>query len=215
MSETTTQTTASGETETGGQPGGSGDSGSGGTTTPPADQFAQREAHLETQRREQQARADRAEAELARLRAAQTPAAPAPTGDFLTKDAFREELRRQRELDSAVGALREKFPFAGDVFDRVDSFDNVEALSVAAENAHQRVAGLLDPAVQAAVNAAIKPYVDRYGALQQPPAGTKPGEGEGLPTAEEIARMSLAELDALEVAHPGHAKRVVNEAFSR
>lgn len=128
---------------------------------------------------------------------------------------MRQELRRAAEITSVTGALREQFPYATSVLDRSDSFDNVEQLKVAAENEHKRVEALIGPALTAAAEAAITPYVERFGALQAPPAGAAPGEGQGLPTLAEVERMSLDELTALEKAHPGHVDTLHREAFQR
>ena len=140
MAETETQDGASGEPTGGVEPTPAAPSGESGAVTPTADAFATERAQLEAQRAEWQGRYDRLKAEMDR-------SAPAPTPTTPTEPAapvdFRAELRRFRQLDAAVGGLREKFPLATDVFDDVDSFDSVEQLAVAAENTHRRMEALL------------------------------------------------------------------------
>lgn len=221
MSETGTQGTPSGESQAGAGAPAPGDPGAGATGASDADSFASERALLEQQRQSWQGRADRAEQELAALKAAQsqTPAPNAeptpPASPVDVASLVRQELRRAAEITSVTGALREQFPYAGSVLDRSDSFDNVEQLKVAAENEHKRIEALIGPALTAAAEAATKPYVERFGALQAPPAGAAPGEGLGLPTLAEVERMSLSEQDALEKAHPGHIESLHREALQR
>jgi len=208
-----TQDGTSGEAEGGGQPAPAAPSGGTGTVDSGADAFATERAQLQAQAREWQGKYDRLQQETSAPPAA--PAAPAPTGEFLTRDDFRSELRRQRELDSAVGALKEQFPNAARTLGNVDSFDSVEALTVAAENEQKAFEAQVTPAVEAAVAAALKPYVDKFGPIQTAPAGAVPGQGDGLPTLAEVERMSLSEQDALEKQHPGLIDRLHRERFSQ
>jgi hypothetical protein len=125
-----------------------------------------------------------------------------------------EVLRRDRQIQSALGALKEQFPNAKRTFAEADSFESVEALTLAAENEQKAFTEQVGPAVQAAVDAALAPYVKRFGALQAPPTGGTDGAGQGLPTLAEVERMSLSELTALEKEHPGHQDRLLREALS-
>lgn len=215
MAETSTQSGASG-TEGGSPPA---IPGAPATATPGADAFAEERARLEAQRAEWQSKADRQAAEAARLQAeldaaraqSQTPAAPSPVD---VKSVLREELQRVRQMDAAVASLREQYPGASEVFERVDQFDSVEQLQVAAEQAHARFTSQVGPAVEAAVTAALKPYVDKFGPLQTPPPAATPGAGDGMPTLDEVSRMGLKELDALEKAHPGYVDRLLDNSMS-
>ena len=87
-------------------------------------------------------------------------------------------------------------------------------MRLAAENEQKAFNDQVTPAVEAAVAAALEPYVKRFGALQAPPTGGADGAGQGLPTLAEVERMSLRELDALEKQHPGLQDRLLNEALS-
>lgn len=214
MAENVTPDPASGAPEGGTPPTPPAASGEGAPVVSTADAFAAERAQLQAQARDWQAKYDRLQASQA-VPAATTPAPAPATDQFLTRDAFREELRRQRELDSAVGALKEQFPNAVRTLSNVDSFDSVEALQVAAENEQKAFSDQVGPAVQAAIDAALKPYVDKFGPLQTAPAGAQPGVGDGLPTLADVERMSLSEQDALEKQHPGLIDRLHREAFSR
>lgn len=127
---------------------------------------------------------------------------------------MRAELRRQREIDLAAGALKEQFPNATTTLANLDSFESVEAMRFAAENEERAFQEKVSPAVEAAVAQALKPYVEKFGSLQTPPAGAAPGAGDGLPTLVEIQAMSLDELDALEKQHPGLHSRLLNESLT-
>jgi mRNA-degrading endonuclease toxin of MazEF toxin-antitoxin module len=183
-----------------------------------ADPFAEERAQLQAQARSWQSRYDQAEA--ARV-AATTPApdpapattAPAPTG-LDVSEIIRAELRRATEFHSAVGALKEQFPNATQALANADSFANVEQLRVAAENEQAAFNAQVSPAVAAAVEAALAPYVQRFGSLQVAPAGATPGQGDGLPSLQDINAMSLDELDALNKAHPDLIARLHREALT-
>lgn len=213
MAENVTPSGESGEPQGGGEPTPA-SSGSVAPVASTADSFAAERATLQAQAREWQARYDRLQASTAT--APDPTPAPAPATDqFLTREDFRAELRRQRELDSAVGALKEQFPNATRTLSNVDSFDSVEALKVAAENEQSAFASQVGPAVEAAVQAALAPYVAKFGPLQVAPAGAQPGQGDGLPTLGDIDRMNLDQLDELEKAHPGLIGRIHREALTR
>jgi len=213
VSETVTQDPASGEPTGGEQPTPVTPSGDGVTVTPTADAFAEERARLQAQARDWQGKYDRLKAETTVT--PEPTAAPAPTTPLDVEAAVRSALRRQREFDSAVGALKEQFPNATNALANVDSFESVEALQVAAENEQRAFEAQVTPAVEAAVAAALKPYVDKFGPIQTAPAGAVPGQGEGLPTLADVERMSLREQDALEKQHPGLIDRLHREAFTR
>jgi hypothetical protein len=130
------------------------------------------------------------------------------------QELLRTELRRQRQIDGAVGALKEQFPNATRTLSAVDSFDSLEALQVAAENEQKAFNDQVGPAVQSAIDAALAPYVAKYGPIQTAPAGAAPGQGDGLPTVQDLDRMSLDQLEALDKEHPGLIARIHREALT-
>jgi len=174
-------------------------------------------AQLEAQGRGLQGALDRAVSKLESL-GAQPPTDPTPAppaaGSALTEARMMELLRRQREIDTAEGALKEQFPNATTTLSDLSKFESFEAMRVAAENEEKAFQDKAASAIDAAVADALKPYIDKHGPIQVPPAGAAPGAGDGLPTLAEVNRMSLDELDALEEAHPGLHKRLLNESLT-
>jgi hypothetical protein len=189
------------------------------TATPPTDggdAFAEERARMQAQIRALQSDRDR---ERARIQALEKQGAGSPaqetTERFLTRDEFRAELRRQREFDSTVSALRSEYELAdGSIFDRVDSFDSLEQLREAAASSHQRVKDLLEPALKAEREQIEAQYRERFGPLNVPPPGGTEGTPDGLPTFEQVARMSLDERDALDRQHPGLVTRLLDERMA-
>lgn len=215
MTETVTPNDSSGGAPGGGDPTPAPPSGGTGEAPADASAFEARIAQLEAQSRGLQGALDRALAKLEQAGGTPdpTPTPPAPSGG-LTLEQMRAELRRERELSSARDALKEQFPNATRTIAGFDSFESYEAMRVSAENEQKAFDAQVAPAVEAKVAEALKPYVDKFGPIQTPPAGGQPGAGDGLPTLEEIQAMGLGELEALEKEHPGLHQRLLNESLT-
>lgn len=132
-----------------------------------------------------------------------TPAQP----EALTAEGVMALLKRDRELTAAVSQLKSDFPLADEaIFTAYDQFDSVEAFRAAAESSHSRIDSLVksqvEPQLKAAVEAALAPYIEKYGRLAAPPAPEGDGTpNTGLPTREELRTYSFAQLDAFAQKH--------------
>jgi hypothetical protein len=195
----------------------------GGTQTPegfvPKADFEKTEA----QRREFQANLDKQTQENARLQRELAEARtgtpdpaqpPAPVG--FDPQTFRQELMRDvlnaNTLRSAADAAKIAFPHADpSIFtDRLAEFGSPEALRLAAEVSHTRVQTVLD-AQKAEVEKTVREeFAATHGGGTPPPANS--GAIPGDPTAQELAKMTIAQLNELEDRTPGVINRVLRSA---
>lgn len=169
------------------------------------DQNSEALRNLQAQRDRQAAEITRLKADLAAAKPAATQPSPAQA-EPLSAEGVMALLKRDREMTSAVSQLKSEFTLADEaIFTGYDQFDSVEAFRAAAESSHGRIKGLVDAQVQpqltAAVEAALKPYVEKYGRLAAPPAPAGEGTPTGLPSAEEVRRMSADQLSAFVAKH--------------
>ena len=185
---------------------------------PDADTFAAERSQLDLRVRQEQSRADRAEAELARLRAAQTPG-DAPTTDGtagLTLADIRAEMLRTQAIAEALPGLREQFKYAdAAIFARAHEFDSAEALAAAAEDSHKSVEERIQPAVEARLTELREQYAARFGPLTEdiaPPGGESSSVIPGMPSAEELNRMSFSEYREFAEANPEYVKSLLRTA---
>jgi hypothetical protein len=189
------------------------DQGAGGNQQVPgaADDGARGDQNSEALRNLQQQR-DRQAAEIAKLKqdlaAATKPAnSDTPTeATPLSAEGVMALLRRDREMTSAVSQLKSDFPLADEaIFTGYDSFESVEAFRAAAEMSHGRIKSLVDaqvePQLQAAVEAALKPYIEKYGRLASAPSDNGGATATGLPSAEEVKGYSMSQLEDLVAQH--------------
>lgn len=154
---------------------------------------------------------------------------PANTGDKGDGDggAFDPAAFRQGLLSDVYGAaainasatsLRTEFPHADpDLFSpaRLAQFDSPEALRMAAETSHKRVADTLEAGFKDKEATLLADFAKKYGVdLGAGPQGGTEGGGGGDPTPAQLAQMSVAQLDDLEKANPGVVKRVLAGASS-
>lgn len=204
---------SSGSGESGaGASGGGGESGS----QPAADgasAFAAERERLEATARQLQSERDRANAELARLRNAGTETGGGTTPPGLTAEAVLALMRREREFTKAETDLRGELTYADpSIFDRALDFDSVEALRKAATDSHNSIKAIAEKAVKDREAELLKPYVDRYGQLEQTPPDTSGAAATGDPTWEQLRKLSAQELDALDKDKPGLIDRVRRSA---
>jgi hypothetical protein len=183
----------------------SGDGGAGdgaGSTTPTVDAFADERNKLTQQIRDFQSRADRLQAELDKAKAVSAPEPASTQPEALTAEGVMALLRRDRELTSAVSQLRNDFPFADDaIFTGYERFDSVEAFRAEAEASHTRIKALAEKAAQPLVDAALAPYVEKYGRLNTTPADNGGASATGLPSLEEVRGYNATQLQTLVDQH--------------
>lgn len=194
---------------------------------PPVGFVPQSELDAERQRaRAFQSEKDRVEAELVKLRAA-TPAAPGtgatpPDGSGFDPDRFREQLLTDVKgvMSAGLGTfalraeateLKAKFPHANwaTLEGQLDQFASKEALFIAAEADHKRVADII-ASMETAEQKAERERLAAINGGQGGPAGAGGGAGAAGtdPTPEQVAAMSMSELDALEARSPGALDRI-------
>lgn len=168
--------------------------------------------------RAQAGRFDKFQKDLAAERAATVD--PPVSGEF-DPAAFRRDLLRDTanviSLTQAAAQLRVDLPHADpSIFGRLDEFGSVEALTVAAEGSHQRVQAALDAQKEDLEKTLLSDFATRYGVKIEGAAGpqgtTEGGQPGGDPTPEQFARLSFAEQNALEAAHPGISDRILRAA---
>lgn len=208
--ESTTPTTTTSETDSGAAvtqtTTSAVDDGAGAGSQAAADTFAAERETFESQRRALQSERDRLKAELDKLKAGATPAAPAQTETALTAESVMALLKKDREMTALAADLKGQFTLADPtLFQSYESFDNADAFRVAVENSHNsvkaRVEAETQPAIAAAVEAAIAPYIQRYGRLAETPQTTEGAAATGLPTIAQVQAMSMAEMEALVAQH--------------
>lgn len=173
----------------------------------------------EEARRRYQGDLDKAKAELDRLKAA---SAPKPTAKEETSMGFDPEAFRQQLISEVFGAnmlqaaaneLKAEYRYADPSFftpERLSTFGNVDALRSAVEADHLRVAEVLARELEARSTEQREQLAAGAAGVPGPTgAGQSPG---GDPTPEQIATMTLTELDALEAQNPGVIERVLSRA---
>lgn len=226
MSDTDGQTTGAseGNQETGTSTGGPGDGATGGTQAPEG--FVSREelTRVEQQRRDFQSENDRLKSQLDSL----TAASATPTGDGASEGGTPapldvEALRRSIVADvhgatalaSAASSLRTEFPYADSALftpEKLAGFGSPEALRLAVQDSHLRVADLMATEKTAIEERLRQEYADKLGngSGAGNTAGTAAGGAD--PTVEQLASMTTSELDALEAANPGVVSRILRSA---
>lgn len=199
----------------GGTQGGTGAAGDGAS----GEQNSEALRNLLAQRDRQSAELDKLKAELAAATA--TPAAVTePTSDEakpLTAESVMALLRREREMGQVVPELREQFQFADpSIFVNTDRFDSVEALRAAAEADHTRVKALAETAAKPLVDAALAPYIEKYGRLAASTPESGGGQTTQLPSWQEVRTYSQGQLSALVAQHGEDVlQRIRQSAFGQ
>jgi hypothetical protein len=165
----------------------------------------------QTRARTFQAELDRTKAELAKVTAAPAPPAPvAGTEPGFDPVAFKQELLGQVYGATAIASTSERlkveFPHADPALfspEKLAQFGSPEALRIAAEADHNRVAAILAAHVPAAP--APAPAPSPLGPVALPAPGVDP-------TVQQLAAMSPGQLAAFEATNPGVAERVLMQA---
>jgi len=164
----------------------------------------------------------RLHAETERIKAeAAAAAAPAPKGDATDpgqdQAAFRTSLLRDVSgvitMSQAATSLKTEYPHADPALfapERLSQFSSAEALRFAAEDSHRRVAAILDTERTAIETALRAELAEKFGDTGG--AGGNPAPVAGDPTIQQLAAMTPAEMDALEVRSPGVIDRVKRSA---
>ena len=190
---------------------GSGNSGDSGGTTSAADSFAEERERLTAQARSFQARADKAEQDRKDLEAQLKAKDNDDSGSqpaTLSPEQIRQEVFTANQLLRAEAPLREEFPLADSgIFDRIDSFDSVEALRAAAEASHLKTKKVEDEMREKVTQEVMTDVQTRFG-IELTPAEPATPVTQGDPTLEELNAMSQVQLDALEAKSPGLIARV-------
>jgi hypothetical protein len=181
--------------------------------------LAEVEKAREESRRRYQGEFDRVKAELDRWKSTQST--PAPSTDAGQEGFDPAEFRRQllsdvfgaSQLSQVSEQLKAQFPHANPSLftaERLATFGNAEALRLAAEDSHNRVAAIL-AADREAREAELREQLASGTAGSHGPAGNTPPPS-GDPTLEQLSSMTLSEIDALEAANPGVVDRVMAQA---
>jgi len=165
---------------------------------------------LEARVRAEQSRADRAEARArqleAQLAAPKSDADPGQPAPALTP----ADLHNAMLLYSQVGTVREEFPEASAaLFGDLSQYGSVDALRAAAQRSHEARKAEKD-AMKAEIEADLKAKFEaQYGGELQEEAPPSGGDApSGVPTAAQLARMSLSELQEFEEKNPGVIRRI-------
>ncbi len=119
------------------------------------------------------------------------------------------DVSQATRLTLAVPSLQAEFPEADQsIYLRLHEFGSADALRLAVEDSHNRVASIVDARVAAREQALRAEFEAAHGGGSNgPPAG--PAEPGADPTRDQIASMSLAELSAFEAERPGVVERVL------
>lgn len=219
MSEDATGTPASESHQDGaGAPAsGSAPDGSGGTESA-ADTFAAERERLEARARAEQGRADQnaaraaeLERQLAEARGAaggaedEGEASPKadPAVEALTAEvkSLQRAIRWTNELSPLVESLKGEFGHADPSLftrERASRFDTPESLRAAIEASHEERKTFGESYAEGQLAALRQQYAEQFGlTLATPPANGGGDAPSGDPTPEQLARMSIAELDEL------------------
>jgi hypothetical protein len=132
-------------------------------------------------------------------------------------DSFRQsvltDVLRAQNMVSGVERARADFPHADPTLftpERVAQFGSVESFRFAAEESHRRVASILD-AERTAIEARVREELGLQGGGAGGPQGDTPAAG-GLPTAQQLASMTMEEWDKLEESNPGAIASILARA---
>lgn len=193
----------------------------GAATVPAADLSRAQETarSLQSERDREKARADKLDAELAALRGTSGGseggsggAAPVDLEDF--RRSLLADVHGVTALSQAAIRLQTEFPYADAALfapGKLAEFHSPEALFLAAKDSHDRASGLIEAEVAKREAALRADFEKKYGpgaaGEGNGTAGTAGGTGD--PTKEQLARMSMRELDELETRAPGTAARVL------
>jgi hypothetical protein len=164
-----------------------------------------------------QGEADKLKAELASQQKPEGNAAGDGDGLGFDLDSFRRRVLQETvaatQVAQAAAALRAKFPHADSVlFNDLASYGSEDALRVAVEDSHNRVASIIEAQVAEKVSAARAEMEQKYGGGS---AGTPSGgstDPSGDPSAEAVLAMDMDELNALEARSPGVFDRILRSA---
>lgn len=190
--------------------------GSGGTENV-ADSFAAERERLEARARAEQGRADQNAAKVADLERrlaelesgagagqAEGEASPAtdPAVEALRGQvASLEKMLRAQTLAPIVESLKGEFEHADPSLfkmERATRFETPESLRAAVEASHNERKAFGEAYSESQLAALRKQYADQYGlTLATPPAAGGGDTPAGDPTPEQLARMSIVELDEL------------------
>jgi hypothetical protein len=159
-----------------------------------------------------QAEADKAKAELAAAKPGD--AGGEAGGSGFDPDKFRRELLQDvvgvTQLTQAAVTLKEKYPHADPaLFGQLDEFGSVDALRVAVEDSHNRVATAIT-ASGADIEAKVRAeYEEKFGKLAGTPSTGASAQQAGDPTVAQLNAMSVQEMNEIEKKDPGVIDRVL------
>lgn len=183
--------------------------------TPPAGFVPQADFEREQARaRTFQGERDRLAAQLATPTPPAVPAAPASISGFDPTE-LRRQMLRDNALLNAARDLQSRFPEADRALfgpDKLLNYGSVEAFEYAVKDSHDAAAARFaarDAETEARIRAE---FVAKYGPIAGDSSPASPPTPGADPTPEALARMTDAELDALEVRSPGTYARVLMNA---
>lgn len=163
-----------------------------------------------------QSELDRAKSELA---ARPTPAPTTttvettPTTPGFDPVEFRRSLLTDAsnvmQMTQAVVDLKSRFPHAdAAIYSRLAEFGNPDALRLAIEDSHNRVASAIATEVEAVEARLREEYGTKIGG--NTPPGNAPIAQAGDPSVEQLRAMTGPELHAFDKANPGVVERVLS-----
>lgn len=221
MAENDTQNPPASQTD---PPGSAGGPGSG--SEPPAGFVSLADLEREQQRsRAFQSELDRTKVRLDELEKKATEGKPTNDGGESDRGPGFDPAEFERRLLTnvygaaekarAAEALRQQFPHADSSLftaGKLAEFGSVDALRIAVEDSHNRVASILTEGRAAIEEQVRKEFAEKYG-IKDDPVGGSGSEGTvGDPTVDQIRAMTLQDQLELEKKNPGVIKRVLRSA---
>ena len=186
-------------------------------TTPPPGFVSVEELERERQRsRTFQSELDRVKATIAAAPAETASGKTTEPGLGFDPDAFLDRVYGATALVTQADKIRAEFPHADpSLFEAktLKQFGSVDALRIAAEADHRRVESVITAQRESIEAEVMKKYNITPAAPEPPvggpPSGTAPATGSGVPTAAQLAGMSIDQLIAFEKSNPGVAEAVL------
>lgn len=144
------------------------------------------------------------------------------TGGGVSLDAVErvatDAFFKAQEVLAARDDLRTRFPDVAelrpDLFADVRRYRNIHEFEAAVEAAQDTLGERLKSRLDAREKEIREEYAKRYG-IKSAPAGGKGSVAPGVPTLAEVHGMSISEMDALEMKHPGLIDELLASAEAR
>lgn len=182
----------------------------GATASPP-------ESDHEARLRYWQSKADKAEStarsleqRLTQLEEADRESSVAePTQDI---NALMEQMELRQEMREVRKELRDRYPLARtDVVNGLNKFRSLDDYTWAVEQSHRDVERSVQPVIEQREKAIRDEYEAKFGRLNSPPSTG----GDAIPgriSVQDLAAMSVEDMDAFEEKNPGVIDSILREA---